>query len=513
MKTKITWFAIAIILAANTFANDSNENKLKTQPTPVKESLAEKHFAKRSAQLGRKNIHSTIGGIFLDESSDLKYMPVKIQNYDWDSFQDYWVLDNQEVFSYDESERPVKIVREITRNNEFLTYEKLDYEWNKNGQIERKIISVWCPDQGIWIPELQEVYEYDKFDNLIAETHNQWSSQLNDWEAYYKYNINYTFTDFCEPLVIEAYYWSAFTGDMWFPSWRIELDYYRDQSLHSRTFSTPSVLSFEYDYREEYFYNDDKEISKMVIYSPTPKGWNPEYKITDIDWYNYEEKQLNSFVFWTYFGWSGHEDDKTPEWLKEYKAILEYHPELHSEVLYVEEFYCSWEERWFPFYRERTVFNEYLFNTGFYMEFFWDDWTTDIAITRDGEFDIDGQPLDIRTSLFDSWNGSTWENISRRTFEYKEIEIPTSSPVFNAPEELAKVFPNPAVNQISIASEIYGQELTVRIFNLAGQLLQSREFTAFSGQIQMDISSLPSGIYMVDLTSGTRKQVIKVMKK
>jgi hypothetical protein len=70
------------------------------------------------------------------------------------------------------------------------------------------------------------------------------------------------------------------------------------------------------------------------------------------------------------------------------------------------------------------------------------------------------------------------------------------------------VFPNPANNLINISSDNAGSDLTVRLINSSGQILES-SFTAGAGSSlrSMDVSKYPPGVYLVQLSDA--KQIIK----
>jgi len=72
------------------------------------------------------------------------------------------------------------------------------------------------------------------------------------------------------------------------------------------------------------------------------------------------------------------------------------------------------------------------------------------------------------------------------------------------------VYPNPTKDQLYI-SGITGM-VSVKLMTLTGSILQEATFT--QNNAQLDISNLPSGIYMMQLTAGARgRRIIKVVKE
>lgn len=508
MKIKITWLAIVIVMTTNTFAHTTDQGR-KTRPVQADELISQRIFTKRSDQLKTSYQQKVLN--YWDGIYDVRHSAQKVLKHEWDNNRDDWFLANRENFVYDDFGRPIEIITDFNIDGSFIKGTKVNYTWLETGETKEIMISFWNNEAGRWIPEQKEVYDYDKYGNLVLETHSQWSDADSYWSPYFKFQVDIIYQDSGHPISMEAFYWSLFVDDLWYPSYRLEYEYYKNGNIFAETMSIPSGLAFEYSYREEYYYQEYSEISLVYIYHYTDENWNLEYKITDVEWHNFDLSQLKSCVFWTTDNWNDWDKTDEIEWYKEFRMTYEYHPKLHSETIYLEEFYFDWEEAWYPVYRERTDYNDYHFKTGFYMEYYWDEWILETAVVSDGEFNSNGQPADIQIKAFDSWNENLWENISRMIFEY---ETSTNTPAYNAPvTELAKVFPNPAVNQINIAPQSTNSDMQVRIFSITGQLLHTQLIQAFSCQTDIDISSMPSGMYLMDITSGNEKQVIKFMKK
>lgn len=80
---------------------------------------------------------------------------------------------------------------------------------------------------------------------------------------------------------------------------------------------------------------------------------------------------------------------------------------------------------------------------------------------------------------------------------------------------MVNIYPNPATDQFTIdLKDINGSDLQVSIYNMVGQLVYTRQFIVNDGQFmqQFDISTLPNGVYTVDLRVGSfavRKKLIK----
>ncbi|MCB0589308.1 MAG: T9SS type A sorting domain-containing protein, partial [Phaeodactylibacter sp.] len=63
-----------------------------------------------------------------------------------------------------------------------------------------------------------------------------------------------------------------------------------------------------------------------------------------------------------------------------------------------------------------------------------------------------------------------------------------------------RLFPNPARDQVTIGfRQAIGGEMTVRLLNLQGQVVQQQRFPEAGRQLQLNTSGLPAGVYFVNV--------------
>jgi hypothetical protein len=77
----------------------------------------------------------------------------------------------------------------------------------------------------------------------------------------------------------------------------------------------------------------------------------------------------------------------------------------------------------------------------------------------------------------------------------------------NMPSTQLKVYPNPAKNQVIL--NVAGDTWSVSLFSLDGKVV--REYGVLRTQ-ELDLTGLPSGIYLVRAQNGRQVLVSKVMK-
>lgn len=96
-----------------------------------------------------------------------------------------------------------------------------------------------------------------------------------------------------------------------------------------------------------------------------------------------------------------------------------------------------------------------------------------------------------------------------RTNTWETLFVPELSVVENTSSGFT-VYPNPARDQITIASESLQTIDKIEIFDLPGKKVVSKMVS--SAETTLDVSVLPTGIYLMQITSGDRKSTVKLAK-
>jgi len=112
-----------------------------------------------------------------------------------------------------------------------------------------------------------------------------------------------------------------------------------------------------------------------------------------------------------------------------------------------------------------------------------------------------------------SWNNQLANVTSNYKGDYgiDVINLEFKLEDFSKPE--FKLHPNPTTGQFLIESNLTfrNQELSVNVFGLDGQLYQSIN-TNITENINVDLSDLPNGVYMVQLQSHNFTKTKKLIK-
>ena len=95
------------------------------------------------------------------------------------------------------------------------------------------------------------------------------------------------------------------------------------------------------------------------------------------------------------------------------------------------------------------------------------------------------------------------------TYSNDEEMILSVNPIETEPSFTAKLYPNPAKNQLTINTDYEKGAVSVLIVNMQGQEVM---YFTVEGQRTIDVSKLPAGIYTVKMLGGcveTQKLVIE----
>ncbi len=95
----------------------------------------------------------------------------------------------------------------------------------------------------------------------------------------------------------------------------------------------------------------------------------------------------------------------------------------------------------------------------------------------------------------------TWFNPEKWPLSVENME---ASPI--------SVYPNPAVNTVTIQTTILGSEVaTINVYDIKGQLVSSEQTGVNPVEHKLNVSSLTNGVYIVEVKSGTMIQTSKLV--
>ena len=184
--------------------------------------------------------------------------------------------------------------------------------------------------------------------------------------------------------------------------------------------------------------------------------------------------------------------------------------------------------------------NENISSKGVSMKGNWDGWQTPISLSRNGDTDVfsctvDCSDLQYGTVMqYKFANGNYWEpvngecTISEGQYTNRYITVPAADTILEAVcfnscsscnslslEEVAmnniEVFPNPTDGFIEINGLPTNENIKIVIYNLKGQI-QKEILTNNQPSIQIDLSSMNAGTYLIKFKGNRVNKTMKILK-
>lgn len=121
-----------------------------------------------------------------------------------------------------------------------------------------------------------------------------------------------------------------------------------------------------------------------------------------------------------------------------------------------------------------------------------------------------GQPANQLVRAYDL-STLAFENSTFTAFFYRQ-------PIVASNNEQARslhmdIWPNPTNGQLNLRLPVFEADTEVRVRNLQGQLLLTQKQQAAQGTVQLSLSQLPAGIYLVEAIAGSRHGAMRVVKQ
>ncbi len=95
----------------------------------------------------------------------------------------------------------------------------------------------------------------------------------------------------------------------------------------------------------------------------------------------------------------------------------------------------------------------------------------------------------------------TWFNAEKWPLAVENMEV-----------EALSLYPNPAVNTVTLKTPVAGAEVaTVRVFDMKGQLVRTEQTASNAVEHNLNVADMTNGIYVVEVSSGSFIQTTKLV--
>jgi hypothetical protein len=127
--------------------------------------------------------------------------------------------------------------------------------------------------------------------------------------------------------------------------------------------------------------------------------------------------------------------------------------------------------------------------------------------------------VSVPTSYVNTSNPQTiyvrFERLDNGCFTVPTFEIEADEFLGIDENELSylKLYPNPTTDLVNISSQDFSSEIQLAVFNISGQQVYSKIRTPQSNHVVLDISSLDSGLYFLQIASEGNRITKKLIKK
>jgi hypothetical protein len=155
----------------------------------------------------------------------------------------------------------------------------------------------------------------------------------------------------------------------------------------------------------------------------------------------------------------------------------------------------------------------------------WRLWYVSKALSETRQFAVYHSPDRVLPVKNTAWfnDGSGWKPFTQQPFapmsvslDVKVITTANSKVDYISENKIVTpeflIYPVPATNHIIISSKMVRTEIIMRIIDLAGNVLQmSNISTRFPGKVEIDISALKRGFYLINLSSEGVSETHKIL--
>ena len=368
-----------------------------------------------------------------------------------------------------------------TPNAQWKIKGKYNYEYDAQGNQTLNINSYWDADLEQWRNWDKTEYTYDAQGNQTLYAQFRWDADLDQWRDYSKSEFEY---DAQGNITLSVYYdWATYLNQM-INSSKYEYEYDAQGNRTSEIYSSWNADLDQWRNRNktEYEYDAQGNQTLDVHYSWDDylNQWENRGK------YKNEYDAHGNMTLIVNYSW----DEALNQWINESKSESEY--DAHGNMTLSVDY--SWDtdiNQWTNSNKYECVYN---------LSYTWADVTCwpDLYDYSNTNANI------VLTETSYHWDEtiSDWGEPTATIYYYSAIEIG----IANHAQPNISVYPNPTSGELRIESGEL-RVATVEVFDMLGRK-QHAEIRESNGGVLLNISHLPSGIYLVK-AEGRAWKVVK----
>lgn len=389
-----------------------------------------------------------------------------------------WVNDLFELCSYDANGNLLSSLWKSWDGFSFVNASRTTWSYTDNGKVQTETKQQWTA--GAWVNAEKTTNTYDINGNLVASLNELWVNGA--WENNFYDLLTYNTTNLLTGLTRQIY-----NGNGWDNALQLIYDYNANGLLSSGIIQEWDTTSWLNTYKETYTYNST---SKVILYIGQ-------------DWIGSSWKNSEKYTY-TY-------------------------NTLGYVILSIGEKYVN--NAWVNFTRDQYNYNDF----GGIQAQVSEAWIAGAWLNQrlvNNAFDDNGNALTC--DLF-HWNGSDWiQNQDGQIFMpysysmfnniytgYRTNAVYASFLVGSIEQPLSaqalSFGPNPANDDVKLFFSLdKSAHVSVALYNLAGSQVMKKDFGQMptgDHQVELNVQTMSSGIYLLQWISGENKQTEKIILK
>jgi len=409
-------------------------------------------------------------------------------------------MDNNRIISSYENGNISVSLQQFLVFGQWTNSWKAIYSYNPQNKRSEVLFQQW--ESGQWQNSGRHSYTYNPQNKITEELREDWGS--NQWENSYRYSYNYD-----EPNKTESVF------QQWESSQWINISKAIETNDLQNNFTEHLMQTWESNewvnsFKVTYTYNTQNQFSGYLYQRWHDGQWKDESRTL----YTYNPQNFLSEILSQYWD--------SEQWISSGKTTFSY----NTQNKISEELLQTWYQElgyWVDISK-----NTYLYdNQNNYSEIIY-------HTTNAGEWVIDGKTTynfdenqNATSSFYQKWENNTWVNadidwsatirmyynnmrsiywaygpVHRVEMSYVKtgtVSITENSNV----ENFVKFYPNPVFDILHIETDNLNEIPEVKIYSIQGALLLNTK------GIQIDVSSLSNGVYIVEINGVSRKIVKK----
>jgi hypothetical protein len=407
-----------------------------------------------------------------------------IYYWQWDTISIGWSIDTKTInMVYDAKNNLTSEVEQKWNSNAWENDEKHTNTYDANNNLTRELTQYWIGSGSVvWLNSSQYIYTYDINNNSICALWQNWNNH-NAWENYLQFTSTY---DANNNQV--SWLWQNWNGSAWVNSMQYIRTYDANNNETSRLTKTWNGNDWVNSYQFFYTYDANNNPTSYLYQNWNGNAWENGWNRT----YAYDAS--NNLISLSGQTWNG------SAWVN--SSLQTYSYDANNNK--TNDLYQNWNGNAWENYQQSTY--TYDINNNMTSQFF-QNWQNNAWVSGFQQiYAYDANNFTVSES-HKGWNVAGTE-IAFGDSNYYYFHTALGIDELKVPMEGIVVYPNPSSDKITIETPVRGH---LFIHNLNGQQLLHQEIAEPTTTV--DVSTLPSGVYVVKLVGEKGVQVGKFIKQ